>query len=235
MDLPAPDTSGLEQRLGYGFSDRQLLVRALTHSSAISPGRRVEHSYQRLEFLGDRVLGLAVAETLYNKFPGAREGELARALNSVVRKESCAQVATSLKMGDLIQMDKSEIRNGGRSKPSVLADVCEAVIGAMYLDGGLDPALEFVCRSFAGHLSATRSLRSDAKTMLQEWAQRQGLPVPRYEEVSRSGPDHSPIFMMAVHVEGFQSMDASGPSKKLAEQSVAELFLRREGVLEQGA
>ena len=227
------DTRRLEQKIGYQFADRGLLIRALTHSSAISPGKRIEHSYQRLEFLGDRVLGLVVAETLYAKFPQSREGELARALNSVVRKESCAAVAHDMGMGELVQMDKSEIANGGRTKPSVLADVCEAVIGAIYLDGGLDPAAAFIRRSFAAHLDATRNLRSDAKTMLQEWAQRRGLPVPQYEEVSRTGPDHSPVFLMAVHIAGHQSMQASGPSKKLAEQSVAEQFLRREGVLKQ--
>ncbi|HHB82444.1 MAG TPA: ribonuclease III, partial [Devosia sp.] len=128
------DITRLETILHYSFCDKSHLVRAITHTSAISPGKRVAQSYQRLEFLGDRVLGLVVADLLFKRFPGAKEGELARALNSVVRKEACAAVAVDLGLGAFILMDKSELRNGGREKSSVLADVCEAIIGAIYLD-----------------------------------------------------------------------------------------------------
>ncbi len=225
------DYAEIEHRLGYSFSDRALLQRALTHTSAISPGKRVEHSYQRLEFLGDRVLGLSVADLLYRRFPNAKEGELARALNSVVRKETCADVARELALGEVTQMDKSEIRNGGRNKASVLADVCEAVIGAIYLDGGMQAAHQFISRTFASHLNATSKPQVDAKTKLQEWAQGRGLAPPQYEEVERTGPAHSPVFSISVYIEGFDRLVARGPSKKTAEQSVARKFLCREGIL----
>ncbi len=232
MPQSPPDYADLEKRLQYEFADKAMLQRALTHSSALSPGRRVKNSYQRLEFLGDRVLGLVVADLLFQRMPEAKEGELARALNSVVRKETCAWVAQDLDLGREIHMDKSEERNGGRQKSSVLADACEAVIGAIYVDGGFDPAFAFIKRSFSQHLSATHDLRSDAKTALQEWAQGKGLPVPQYIEVDRSGPAHNPIFTIAVRMEGFNDISANGPSKKSAEQSVAKKFLQREKIME---
>lgn len=222
----------LELRLNYSFLDKDRLRRALTHSSAISPGRRVAESYQRLEFLGDRVLGLVVADLLFQRMPKAKEGELARALNSVVRKETCAAVAIDLDMGPNIFMDKSELRNGGREKPSVLADACEAVIGAIYIDGGFEPAFAFVKSSFSNYLEATNDLQVDAKTMLQEWAQGAGLPVPQYVETDRFGPAHSPVFTIAVKIDGYEAISAKGPSKKIAEQSVAEKFLTRENIVE---
>ena len=233
MIQSVPDYTQLEQRLQYNFVDRATLQRALTHTSAVSPGRRVKHSYQRLEFLGDRVLGLVVADLLFQRMPDAKEGELARALNSVVRKETCAAVALDLGLGGEIHMDKSEERNGGRRKASVLADACEAVIGAIYVDGGFDPAYGFIQRSFSRHLNATSDLRSDAKTALQEWAQGKGLPVPQYVETGRAGPAHSPIFTISVKIEGFSDISANGPSKKTAEQSVAKKFLQREKLWKQ--
>ncbi len=225
------DLSRLEDILQYRFADKDILQRAITHTSAVSPGRRVRDSYQRLEFLGDRVLGLAVANLLFKRLPDAKEGELARALNSVVRKETCAAVAIDLGLGSFIQMDKSELRNGGREKPSVLADVCEAVIGAIYVDGGHQKSFEFVKRTFGIHIMAADRPQLDAKTKLQEWAQGRGLAAPQYLEINRSGPAHNPVFFIEVKIEGFESISASGPSKKIAEQKVAELFLRREGIL----
>lgn len=222
----------LETILQYSFADKALLTRALTHTSAISPGKRVAQSYQRLEFLGDRVLGLVVADLLFKQFPGAKEGELARALNSVVRKEACAAVALDLGLGAFVFMDKSELRNGGREKPSVLADVCEAIIGSIYLDGGLDEAYNFIKRTYATQLAATSSPQVDAKTMLQEWAQGRGLPTPQYTENGRTGPAHNPIFTIGVSVQGYDQAEAMGPSKKIAEQTVAEMFLDREGIEE---
>ena len=224
------ELSALEEILQFRFSDPKLLTRALTHTSSISPGKRIAQSYQRLEFLGDRVLGLAVADLLFKRFPGANEGELARALNSVVRKEACAAVANDLGLGKFVLMDKSEVRNGGREKMSVLADVCEAIIGAIYLDGGLDKAYRFIERTFAKQLDATTKPQVDAKTRLQEWAQGRGLATPQYVEIERTGPAHSPVFTIGIKIDGYDWAHARGPSKKTAEQMAADKFLEREGI-----
>lgn len=232
MPVKAQNFDALEHRLGYVFADKELLRRALTHSSAISPGRRVKSSYQRLEFLGDRVLGLAVANILYQRRPDANEGELSRTLNSVVRKESCAEVARNLRLGEDIVLGDSEARTGGAEKDAILADVCEAIIGAIYKDRGLDPAYIFVETAFATHLADRDARKADAKTALQEWAQAQGLKPPAYTLVERSGPDHAPVFTIAVHIEGYDPAMGIGPSKKVAEHKVAELFLARENIKE---
>ncbi len=221
--------------MGYVFADKELLRRALTHSSAISPAKRVHSSYQRLEFLGDRVLGLVVADLMYKRRPEANEGELSRTLNSVVRKESCAEVARNLKLGEDLVLGDSEARTGGADKDAILADVCEAIIGAIYSDGGLQRAYKFVERSFAAHLSNQDARKADAKTALQEWAQGRGLRAPSYKLVERSGPDHAPIFTIAVHIDGFEPALDVGPSKKIAEHKVAEKFLERENITDSQA
>jgi len=228
-----PSSSKLEKRLEYNFSDKELLKRALTHSSAISPGKRIEHSYQRLEFLGDRVLGLVVADLLFKRSPQANEGELSRTLNSVVRKESCAEVARSLDLGAAIYLGTSEARTGGAQKEAILGDVCEAIIGAIYCDGGLPGAYAFVEKAFAAHLNNADAHRADAKTSLQEWAQGRKLPPPTYAEISRTGPDHAPLFSIEVSVKGFPGAKAQGPSKKIAEHKAAQNFLRREKIWNQ--
>lgn len=232
MPAKAQNFDALEQRLGYTFADKDILRRALTHASAISPARRVKSSYQRLEFLGDRVLGLVVANLLYQRRPDANEGELSRTLNSVVRKESCADVARNLNLGEDMVLGDSEARTGGARKDAILADVCEAVIGAIYTDGGLDNAYAFVETAFAAHLANRDARKADAKTALQEWAQGQGLKPPEYRLVERSGPDHAPLFTIAVHIEGFEPALGIGQSKKVAEHKVAELFLQRENIKE---
>lgn len=220
----------LEARLGYRFADPELLDRALTHSSAVSPSRRVERSYQRLEFLGDRVLGLVVADMLFRRLPRANEGELSRALNTLVRKETCAAIARELSLGQELNLGESEARTGGANKEAILGDVMEAVIGAVYCDGGLGHAFEIVERLFGEHLDQAGTDRADAKTTLQEWAQGRGLAPPLYHEVLRRGPDHAPEFTIAVRLDGFEAVEASGPSKKLAEHKAAEKFLIREKV-----
>jgi ribonuclease-3 len=220
----------LEARLGYRFADPELLERALTHSSAIAPGKRVERSYQRLEFLGDRVLGLVVADLLYRRLPRANEGELSRALNSLVRKETCAMIARELALGSELNLGDSEARTGGADKDAILGDVTEAVIGAVYCDGGLGKAFELVERLFGPQIGLAGTDRADAKTTLQEWAQARGLEPPAYDEIERTGPDHAPQFTIAVKVGAFEPLTASGPSKKLAEHKAAEGFLRRENV-----
>lgn len=220
----------LEARLGYRFADAGLLERALTHSSAVSPGRRIEHSYQRLEFLGDRVLGLVVADMLYKRMPKSNEGELSRTLNSLVRKETCAVIARQLDLGSEIILGDSEARSGGADKDAILGDVTEAVIGAIFLDGGLGKAYGFVERLFSEFLVDGQAKRADAKTTLQEWAQARGLEPPAYVQVARSGPDHAPEFSIAVDLAGFERVEATGSSKKIAEHRAAELFLVRQNV-----
>lgn len=230
MSLRTRDRDALEQKLGYRFEDPALLTRALTHSSAVSPSRRTEQSYQRLEFLGDRVLGLVVADMLSQKLPGANEGELSRTLNSLVRKETCAKVARKLGLGNFLKLGESEARTGGADKDAILGDVCEAVIGAIYADGGLTPAFRFVAEMFGDALDMKEARRADSKTSLQEWAQGRGLEPPTYTETAREGPDHAPVFTITVSVKGYETISATGTSKKLAEHQAAEKFLLREQV-----
>jgi len=220
----------LQARLGYRFADPDLLDRALTHSSAVSPAKRIERSYQRLEFLGDRVLGLVVADMLYRRFPKANEGELSRSLNTLVRKETCAAIARQLDLGSELNLGDSEARTGGAEKEAILGDVTEAVIGAVYCDGGLGRAFELIERLVGEHIGQAGTERADAKTTLQEWAQARGLEPPSYVEVERSGPDHAPMFTISVQLGKFDEVTASGPSKKLAEHKAAERFLVREKV-----
>jgi ribonuclease III len=220
----------LEARLGYRFADPDLLDRALTHTSAISPGKRIAQSYQRLEFLGDRVLGLVVADMLYRKMPKANEGELSRALNTLVRKETCAAIARELDLGAELNLGASEARTGGAQKEAILGDVAEAVIGAVYCDGGLGRAYELIEGLFGDHLELAGNERTDAKTTLQEWAQSKGLEPPAYVEVERMGPDHAPEFTIEINLRDHAPLRASGHSKKLAEHKAAERFLVREKV-----
>ena len=220
----------LEARLGYRFADPELLDRALTHSSAVSPGRRIERSYQRLEFLGDRVLGLVVADMLYRRLPKANEGELSRRLNGLVRRETCAIVARELGLGADLNLGESEARTGGAEKEAILADVTEAIIGAIYCDGGLGKAFEFVERLFGEQIEVLHTDRADAKTTLQEWAQARGLEPPAYVLTERTGPDHAPEFTISVQVGDFEPLTASGASKKIAEHKAAERFLVRQNV-----
>ncbi|HEY8596096.1 MAG TPA: ribonuclease III [Devosiaceae bacterium] len=224
------DLEALQQRLGYSFRQVELLERALTHSSAISPAKRTERSYQRLEFLGDRVLGLVIADLLHRSYPKANEGDLSRSLNSLVRKENCAAIARGLELGRYLRLGESEARTGGAEKDAILADVTEAVIGAIFCDGGFEPAYGFVERVFATDLQAAIRGRADAKTTLQEWAQGRGLEPPSYVETGRSGPDHAPVFTISVIIEGFAPLAAEGTSKKLAEHKAAEGFLLREAI-----
>lgn len=230
MSLRARRHERLEARLGYRFADPDLLEKALTHSSAVSPGKRVSQSYQRLEFLGDRVLGLAVADMLYRRLPKANEGELSRSLNTLVRKETCAQIARDLELGPELNLGESEARTGGAAKEAILGDVAEAVIGAVYCDGGLGKAYEVVERLFGDYIGQAGHERADAKTTLQEWAQSKGLEPPAYIEVERLGPDHAPEFTIEVNLRDHHPVRASGPSKRLAEHKAAERFLVREKV-----
>ena len=218
--------AALSKRLHYKFSDEALLREALTHASSIA--KTNDATYERLEFLGDRVLGLAIAEALYAAFPNAREGELAPRLTSLVRAETCTTVAGELGLGDFIILGESEIQTGGRNKPAILADTIEAVIGAIFIDGGYASARDFVYRHWREFLDKSPHNMRDAKTMLQEWAQGQGYPLPQYDTIERSGPDHAPQFEISVKVADFKPAQGSGASKRQAEQVAAENFLKRE-------
>jgi ribonuclease-3 len=223
----APDTARLEATLGHRFNDKALLATALTHMSAEE--LRLA-SYQRLEFLGDRVLGLSIADMLFRRYPQSEEGDLSRRLADLVRKETCAEVAQSWNLGQFMRLGDGEILGGARKNKAILADACEAIIGAVFIDGGYEAARALVERGFGERLmKPVRPLR-DAKTALQEWAQGKGYPTPTYSELDRSGPDHAPVFMVAAKITGLEDAEARGPSKRLAEQAAAEAFLKREGL-----
>ncbi|MCC2097236.1 MAG: ribonuclease III [Hyphomicrobiales bacterium] len=225
-----PDTGEFEQRLGYVFQDKQLLDRALTHVSANKQGAPRSASYQRLEFLGDRVLGLAIAELLFVTFPRAPEGEMSRRLADLVRKETCAAVASEWEVGPFLRLGESEASTGGSRNTAILGDVCEAIIGGVFLDSGYDAARVLVERNWMERLKKpVRPLR-DPKTSLQEWAQGRGLSAPTYKEVRRSGPAHAPVFTIAVQVDGFEDENAQGASKRAAEQAAARSFMQRQGI-----
>jgi ribonuclease-3 len=222
-------TVALEERIGYRFNDASLLDCALTHISALSSPNRAG-SYQRLEFLGDHVLGLIIAEMLYRAFPKANEGELSRRLADLVRKDACADVARAIELGTALRLGASEANTGGRLKSAILADVCEALVGAVYLDGGYPAAAELVERYWGERLRIPVRPVRDAKTVLQEWAQARGLPTPVYREIARTGPHHDPEFRIAVDLPDLVPAEGVGRSKRAAEQAAAAAMLSREGV-----
>ena len=223
------DRSGLEEAIGHRFADPDLLGTALNHVSGVQGGNARAKSYQRLEFLGDRVLGLAVSAMLFAEFPHATEGEMSRRLADLVRRESCAEVATAWDVGPYLRLGPGEVQSGGRGRQAILGDVCEAIIGAVFVDGGFEVAAALVRRAWAPRMMAPRRALQDPKTALQEWAQARGKPTPTYSETGRSGPDHAPRFVVAVAVEGLVPADGIGTSKRLAEQAAAEALMGREG------
>jgi ribonuclease III len=222
------DIGPLETRIGHQFADADLAFLALTHMSGAT-GRLT--SYQRLEFLGDRVLGLAVAEMLYLSFPNAEEGELSRRLAELVRRETCAEVAHAWGVEPHLRLGEGERQ--AANKIAILSDVCESLIGAVFLDAGYVAAKTVVARAFEPLMRAPRRPLRDPKTALQEWAQARGLDAPVYREVGRAGPQHAPEFTMSVTVAGFEPVEAKGASKRGAEQAAALQFIAREGIGEQ--
>lgn len=219
-----PRLSALEARLDYVFADPNLLIRAMTHSS-YGDGQRITPDNERLEFLGDRVLGLLTASALYH-YSQESEGTLARRLNALVRKETCAKVARKIMIGDALLLSSAEDRQGGREKTSILGDACEALIAAIYLDGGYEPAKTFYDLHWAPLLAevVTKSAK-DPKTELQERAMAGSHGLPNYEIVERSGPDHRPLFVIQVSVNGVGSAKGSGKSKRDAERFAATHLL----------
>ncbi|MCW8842247.1 MAG: ribonuclease III [Rhodobacteraceae bacterium] len=223
MKLSA-DLKALEARIGYRFSRPALLVRAVTHSSMSSPTR---DDNQRLEFLGDRVLGLVMAEALLAQDPEATEGQLAPRYNALVRKEACADVAREIALGDALKLGRSEMLSGGRRKQALLGDAMEALIAAVYLDAGFEPAKDMVVRLWGARVHQVDADARDAKTSLQEWAQGRGMKPPSYDMVGRTGPDHAPVFHIVVRLDSGESADASDNSKRKAEQAAAKALLDR--------
>jgi ribonuclease-3 len=221
--------AALEKRIGRRFRSKALLREALTHTS-VGERRRTAPSYERMEFLGDRVLGLVVAEHLFALFPNAGENDLAPRLNALVSRDACARAARRIELGPALKLSSSEERTGGRAKETILADACEALIAALYIDGGYKAAQKFILAVWAEEFDAVRVTPRDPKTTLQEWAAQRKRPNPHYEVVERTGPDHAPRFVVEARVEGAEAARGVGPSKRDAERAAARAVLESVGV-----
>jgi len=218
------DLEALYARIGYQFENGRLAQLALSHRSVVSEQTGLS-SNERLEFLGDRVLGLVAARMLYRTYPQADEGELHRRHRALVRKDTCAAIAREIGLGAFLILGKSEVRSGGRTKQAILADACEAMIAAIYLDGGMECAEAFVEQHWRNRMEEAEKPKRDGKSALQEWVQGKGFPPPVYEETARSGPDHKPVFTVRVVIEGLEPAYGKGHTKRDAEQDAAEAFL----------
>lgn len=223
MKLSA-DLVALQKRIGYRFEIGSLLTEAVTHSSMSTPSRG---DNQRLEFLGDRVLGLVMAEALLGADVKASEGQLAPRYNALVRKETCADVAREIELGDVLRLGRSEMKSGGRRKLALLGDAMEALIAAVYVDGGFDAAQALILRLWGARINAVEEDARDPKTSLQEWAQAKGQTPPAYVETARSGPDHAPMFTIEARLDSGETATAQAGSKRLAEQAAAKALLDR--------
>ena len=216
------DLSAFEARIGHQFAKPELLIEAVTHASMSSATRS---DNQRLEFLGDRVLGLVMAEALLAADTDAPEGTLAPRFNALVRKETCADVARDIGLGDVLRLGRSEMMSGGRRKLALLGDAVEAVIAAVYLDAGFEVARAMIVRLWGTRIGRVEADARDAKTALQEWAQARGLTPPSYTETARTGPDHAPEFTIEVKLETGEVADATARSKREAQQAAAKALL----------
>jgi ribonuclease III len=214
----------LEKRLGYRFRRPELLEQALTHRSWAHEREAAEH-YERLEFLGDAVLGLIAAEELFRGHPELPEGELSKRKSFLVSREVLARRGEELGLGELLRLGVGEERSGGREKVSLLADAVEAVLGAVYLDGGLDAARTTIAGMFSSGLARPGGGPTDAKTVLQETVQARGWPLPAYRLVEQAGPDHAKRFTVEVFLRGEPAGRGHGRSKKVAEQEAAAVAL----------
>ena len=220
----AADLQAFQTKLGHNFTKPDLLLQAVTHASLSSPTRP---DNQRLEFLGDRVLGLVMAEALLGADTAAAEGQLAPRFNALVRKETCADVARDLGLGEVLKLGRSEMMSGGRRKEALLGDALEALIAAIYLDAGFPAARAVVLRLWGARVGAVEHDARDAKTALQEWAQARGMAPPVYEEAARTGPDHQPVFTVQVTLANGETEQACAGAKRNAEQQAARSLLAR--------
>ena len=217
------DLQAFMDRLGHDFTRPELLIRALTHGSVASPTRP---DNQRLEFLGDRVLGLTIAEALFRADKTASEGQLAPRYNALVRGETCADIAREIGLGDVLKLGRSEMMSGGRRKEALLADAMEAVLAAIYLDADFTTAQKVVLRLWSSRLDNVEEDARDAKTALQEWAQANGMTPPRYVQTARTGPDHAPEFEITVRLDDGREAVATGKgTKRSIEQAAAQALL----------
>jgi len=228
------DLKALETKINYQFQERSLLSSALTHASSISQtkktGQSPDEDNERLEFLGDRVLGLSISAVLIKLYPESPEGDLARRYNNLVRRQTCTEVAKNLDLGKYLILSAGEERSGGRTKSTILANAMEALLGAIFLDGGYAAADEMIKTFWQEKITEGEQIELDAKTALQEWAQGQGFDLPQYTNLNRTGPDHDPMFETKVTVEGIGDGVGKGPSKRIAEQMAAKNLLEIEKV-----
>ena len=218
----------LQERTGHVFRDHERLQRALTHASA--RGAKTGADYERFEFLGDRVLGLIIADMLFHAFPAAAEGELSVRLNALVNAEALAEIADEIGLTEVIRAGSEVKTLAGRKRVNIRADALESLIAALYLDGGMEAAKRFVLRYWEPRSKVTGAARRDPKTELQEWAHQAASATPAYQIESREGPDHDPLFTVSVRVGDLEPATATGRSKREAEQAAAAAILRREGV-----
>lgn len=216
--------SDLEKKIGYVFAAPDLLQTALTHGSLRTP-----QTYERLEFLGDRVLGLAVAALLYTRFPDETEGALAKRHTALVQQPALALLARGMGLSDAVRLSDGERGAGGADKDAILSDVLEALIGAVFMDAGYMAAHDFVARIYGARIEQDMAPPEDPKSKLQEWAQSRSLPLPVYEVTGQSGPDHAPLFRVSVQVKGFAAQEAEAQSKRAAEKAAAILLLQKIG------
>lgn len=215
----------IENILDYTFSSPQMLSEALTHASA--SGEKVDvKNNERLEFLGDRVLGLIVADLLYKRYPDDSEGGLAKRHASLVSGKTLAAIGCDIGIGNFITFSEAEKNAGGAENNKLLANAMEAVIGALYLDGGVEPCRHFIEKYWSGRIEDMQQAPVDPKSALQEWAQARSLPIPNYTMVGRSGPDHDPIFEISVSIKGYDPMNAKGASRRKAEKAAATILLK---------
>ncbi|MEM8590987.1 MAG: ribonuclease III [Pseudomonadota bacterium] len=216
------ELKAFEARIGHEFARPDLLITALTHAS-LSSATRADN--ERLEFLGDRVLGLVMAEALLDADQAASEGQLAPRFNALVRKETCAEIARDIRLGEVLKLGRSEMLSGGRKKDALLGDGMEAVIAAVYRDGGMDLARDLILRLWGSRITEVKDDARDAKTALQEWAQARKMPPPSYTEIARTGPDHAPEFTIEARLKDGRAASAKAGSKRLAEQAAAKALM----------
>ncbi|HPF78490.1 MAG TPA: ribonuclease III [Alphaproteobacteria bacterium] len=213
--------SELQNIIGYHFKDIHILERALTHSSTND-----DYNYQRLEFLGDRVLGLVMAHALFVEFRGENEGGLAKRHTALVQGRTCAIIGQAHSIGDYIILSDSERGAGGHLNENIIADVVESMLGAVYIDGGYEAARDVILRLWGDNIQTLKEAPQDPKTELQEWVQARAMELPRYEIIDKSGPDHAPIFVIRLTIDGFSPVDVEGPSRRQAEKTAARKMLK---------
>lgn len=212
----------LEQVIHYRFRNQTTLEQALTHSSHSGSANN-----ERIEFLGDRVLNLVMAHTLFEQFPQENEGNLAKRHASLVQGKMLAAVGSNIHLGQYLILSDAERSSGGALNENIVSDAMEALLGAVFLDGGLEPARAIIIREWDKYILGPVEQHQDAKTELQEWAQARGLPLPSYDIVGRSGPDHAPLFEIELRVQGIDPITAEGPSRRAAEKEAARHMMAR--------